>query len=301
MRCIYEPHTKTHKDDLLREIESIRQEHAGLQDEHEVLQESTKDLEKLHHDQSVILDILTNNGHVDEVIRRLRKGEQQDSIAQWLQGRPELQQFIDTSTGSDRILIAVVGRVERMYDRADTPSNPTSSHQWTRVTENDVFIHHLFELYFTWVHPAHMLFGEVDFLQSYQNGNQRYCSAALVNAICAMACHLLDNPAPGVTSRDIQDRMKLRDAFMAEARNVLIPSPALPMTSIQAFAIMFLADLSAGNARVAAGYLRCAADHLDAPQESLNHTEESVQLSRWGIHTLNTSVEAFEVLLATLH
>ncbi|MCJ1397562.1 hypothetical protein MMC11_000756 [Xylographa trunciseda] len=289
LRCLYEPHTKTHKDDLLREIEYMRQEHAGLQDEHFELKETTKDLEQQQHNQSVILDILTHNGHVEEVIRRLREGESQESIAQWLQGRPELRQFIASISESDRHLIAVVSRVESLFEVFEPSSNPIGLRRWTRVSQSDALIRHLFELYFTWAHPIHMLFSEVDFLQSYRHGDERYCSSALVNAICGLACHLLDSPVPGVTSRDVQDRMNLRNGFMDEARNLLSPGPGLPMTSLQAFAVMFIADLSAGKARSAAGYLRCAADHLVPPSELGHSSEDNVQLSQWGIHTLNTA------------
>jgi hypothetical protein len=287
---VYEPHTKTHKNDLLREIEAMRAEHAGLQDEHFVLQESTKDLEKINQDQSVSLDILTNNGHVEEVISRLRAGETQDSIAEWLQGRPELEPFIGGMTGSEHSLIAVVERVEKMYNGSDKSRDRHAPRLWTRVTNSQVLIRHLFELYFTWVHPVHMLFGEVDFLKSYRDGDEDYCSDALVNAVCAMACHLLDSPAPGLIGRDAMDRFNLRDGFLTEARNLLKPGRELPMTSIQAFAVMYLVELSAGKARSATSYLRCAADNITLPRDSLQHAEESLQLSAWGIHTLNTSV-----------
>ncbi|MCJ1251730.1 hypothetical protein MMC30_008967 [Trapelia coarctata] len=289
LRCIYEPHTKTHKNDLLREIETMRAEHAGLQDEHFVLQESTRDLEKMNQDQSVILDILTNNGHVDEIISRLRTGESQDSIAQWLQVRPELTPFIGSMPGSERSLLAVVSRVEKLYNGSDRSRDPYTPRQWTRVTMSPVLIRHLFELYFTWVHPVHMLFGEVDFLKSYRDGDEVYCSDALVNAVCAMACHLLDSPVPGLVTRDARDRMNLRDGFMAETRSLLKPGKELPMTSIQAFAVMYLVELSAGKARNASSYLRCAADNLSLPPDSSQHAEKSLQLSAWGIHTLNTA------------
>ena len=267
----------------------MRQEHAGLQDEHSELKESNRDLEQLQHNQSVILDILTNNGHVEEIIGRLREGESQESIALWLQGHPELRQFIASISESDRHLIGVVSRVESMFEVSIPSASPTTSHRWTRVTQSETLIGHLFELYFTWVHPVHMLFPEVDFLESYRTGDEKYCSSALVNAICGMACHLLDSPVPGVTRRDVQDRMNLRNGFMDEARNILTVGPKLPMTSIQAFAVMFAADLSAGKARSAAGYLRCAADHIRTPSES-DGGEIAVQLSQWGVHTLNTLV-----------
>ena len=278
----------------------MRQEQANLQDEHLELKETKRGLEQLHHNQSVILDILTNNGHVEEVIRRLREGESQESIARWLQGRPELRQFIASISESDQHLIAVVRRVESMFEVSETPSNPVTSHIWTRVTRSDALIRHLFELYFTWVHPAHMIFPEISFLQSYRDGDETYCSSALVNAICAMACHLMDSPVPGITSRDVEDRMNLRNGFMDEARSLLNPGPGLPITSIQAFAVMFLADLSAGKARSAVGYLRCAADHIRTPQESFEF-DAALQLSQWGIHTLNTSVKTLSSLIYGSH
>ena len=268
----------------------MRAEHAGLQDDYSVLQGSTRYLEKLHQDQSVILDILTNNGHVEEVISRLRGGETQDSVANWLQGRPELRQFIGSMPGSERSLLAVVGRVEKTYKISERTNEPYAPRQWTCVTTSQVLIRHLFELYFTWVHPVHMLFGEVDFLKSFHSGDVVYCSEALVNAVCAMACHLLDSPAPDLVGRDARDRMNLRDGFLAEARGQLKPGKELPMTSIQAFAVMYLAELSAGKARNASSYLRCAADYLSLPPDSSQHAEESLQLSAWGIHTLNTLV-----------
>ena len=268
----------------------MRAENAGLRDEHLELKESAKDLEKMVQDQSTILEILTNNGHVGEVIRRLRNGEGQDSIAQWLQGRPELKHHLATMPGSQGHLLAVVERMEKKYNKSDKSSGADDFHQWTQVTTSQVLIRHLFELYFTWVHPIHMLFGEMDFLNSYNRGDELYCSAPLVNAICAMACNLLDNPAPGFNGRQTADILNLRNGFMNEARSLLNPADPLLTTSIQAFAVMYLADLSAGKARSASAYLRCAADHLKLPEDTQQHAEESLQLSTWGVHTLNTLV-----------
>lgn len=69
---VYELHIKKQKDDLLREIESVRAEHSSLQDDHLGLKQEYRRFMRMSSQQSIILDILTNNGHVDEVIRRLR-------------------------------------------------------------------------------------------------------------------------------------------------------------------------------------------------------------------------------------
>ena len=271
-------------------MESIRAQHAGLQGTYSGLQEDTKNLQRVNEDQGIILDILTNNGHVEEVIRRLRSGESRESVADWLHSRPELEKYIQTISGSRQNILNVVSRVEDLYHTANRPPGTDETpHSWTKVTNSQVLIRHLFELYFTWVHPVHMLFGELDFLHSYEAGDPTYCSPPLVNAVCAMACHLLENPIPGVTNREISDRMKLREAFMDEARQRLELSSLLPMTSIQAFAVMFLVDLSSGKARRAAAYLRCSADNLKSTNFG-KRTEEVMELSQWGIHTLNTLV-----------
>ncbi|MCJ1353190.1 MAG: hypothetical protein MMC33_003175 [Icmadophila ericetorum] len=300
--CVYEPHTKTHKDDLLREIETMKAEQAGLQDQHLELQGinagleiDKKSLQHREHVQSVILDILTNNGHDREIIRRLRSGDSLESVAEWLVSQPELHKHIRTLPESRQDLVDIVRRVEDLYNAYD-PTSPLAepSYHWTHVTKSTVLVHHLFKLYFTWVHPVHMLFSEADFLTSFQNNNTVYCSSALVNAVCAMACHLLDNPLPSASSKDLaqrtsyQDAMKLRDGFMVEARSHLLPGSYSQMTTIQAFAVMFLVELSLGKARSATAYLRCAADHLRKRQTS-EQSDDAVKLSYWGVHTLTTA------------
>ena len=217
-------------------------------------------------------------------------GEARESVAEWLHSRPELQKYIQTITGSQQNILNVVSRVEDLYeDPSRPPGLEPLPHPWTKVTNSQILIRHLFELYFTWVHPVHMLFGEFDFLHSYYAGEETYCSRPLVNAICAMACHLLENPVPGVTDREVSDRMKLREAFMDEARYSIEIGSDLPLTSIQTFAVMYLVDLSSNKARRAAAYLRCSADNLKSTNFG-KRTEEVMELSQWGIHTLNTLV-----------
>lgn len=241
----------------------------------------------MNSQQSIILDILTNNGHVDDIIRRLRAGEDRESIADWLDRRKELEPYITKSERRDNIY-GVVKRVENLFNVSTSPAAPmVSDRQWTSVTKSQALINHFFELYFTWVHPVHMLFSEFEFLECYQHDDESYCSTPLVNAICAMACHLLNSPAAGVSASDIGDKWKLREAFVEEARVRIDHTSPLPMTSIQAFAILYLAELSFGKARSGAAYLRCAADHLET-RDPRYQTEAAIQISEWGVHTLNT-------------
>ena len=295
LRCVYEPHTKTHKDDLLREIEEIKAEHAGLQEAASLLRKDKDALQAKEDVQSVILDILENNGHNHEIVRRLRHGEPRESVARWLLAQPDLRKHLRKSPPSHQAILDIVKRVEDLYEADQSPAQAPAEtvQQWTQVTKSQTLITHLFELYFTWVHPIHMLFGEVDFLAGYRSGDDTYCSKPLTNAICAMACHLLDNPSPGAKPQDrdsmsgYDDAQELRGAFMAEARAHLVPEIYTRMTSIQAFAVMFLSELSSGRARSATAYLRCAADHLKFSKAD-GQSQQSLELSHWGIHTLNT-------------
>jgi hypothetical protein len=281
---LYELTTKAQKDRLVQEVVTLKQSNAELLALNEQLQTT-------QNDQAAILDILTYNGHVDEVIRRLQLGDEYHSIAAWLQRQPELHDIGHRRTETTvNQLYRVVELIEsrfRLASPRDGGAGPVLA--WTVVTRNQPLISHLFELYFTWVHPVHMLFSENAFLDCYHTGDATFCSTPLVNAICAMACHLLDVPAPGVSATDIKQSMKLRDAFMHQARSTLdISSLRLSMPSLQALIVMFLVELSAGRARSATGYLRCAADNLSTPGSADEDWTREDEITQWGIHTLNT-------------
>ena len=295
--CIYEPHTKTHKDDLLREIEALRGDNAGLHNQNEGLLETTDDLIQKNHGlreasewMTFILDVLGNDGHDQEIIRRLRSGESHQTIASWLGGQHEVTSVLERIPASQRNLVDVIKRVEGQCQGAGNLERPQDTEpaesRWTRVTSSQKLVRHLIDLYLTWVHPVHMLFGEVEFLESFQKNDTTYCSHALVSAICAMASHLLDDLGDVAAERDV-DTTALRELFMDEARERLAPEEYSRITSVQAFGVMFLADLSSGKARKATGYLRAAVDSLKG-LDSDCASPEILEILTWGLHCLNT-------------
>jgi hypothetical protein len=79
-------------------------------------------------------------------------------------------------------------------ETSDQGMKSISSFQWTSVTSDPALLDHLFQLYFSWVHPVHTLFSEGHFVDSYRRQSNQYCSSILVNSMCAMACHLCTNP-----------------------------------------------------------------------------------------------------------
>lgn len=237
----------------------------------------------------VILDTIGSNGHDREIIRRLRAGESHHAIADWLvRENPDFGNLGLQPTPESRLIDVVKlfeGQVQkqdvlRFFDASD------SELRWTKVSTSQKLVGHLLDLYFTWVHPVHMLFSEMDFRKDFMDNEENYCSVPLVNAICAMACSLLE----GEHSHEQQVSVEagtLRDGFMDEARRTLTPDSYRRMTSVQTFAIMYLVEISSGKARNASGYLRSAVDCMnmdDGPQ----HDEEVKELTLWGLHTLNT-------------
>ena len=201
---------------------------------------------------------------------------------------PNLETLGFQST-TDRNLVDVVNLFGDKYQEQDaTYPSGSEEHQvpWTRVTTNQKFIGHLFHLYFTWVHPVHMLFSESDFKNDFTSNRGNYCSASLVNAICAMSCNLLGNQQCQ-NQFNILDAATLRDRFMDEARRYLLPESYYLMTSIQTFAVMFLVELSSGRARNAVGYLRSAIDNRKC-RDSTQHSKEAKEITLWGIQTLNS-------------
>lgn len=234
--------------------------------------------------------MIGSNGHDREIIRRLRAGESHQTIADWLvQENPDFG-TLDPESQSHRRLIDVVKVYEAQCSGDDglrrfSPS--PSEIPWTQVSTSHKLIGHLFDLYFTWVHPIHMLFSELDFKHDFKNTLNTYCSSSLVNAICAMGCTLLESEAVSDSSRSRIDAATLRDGFMAEARENLKPDTYRQLTSTQTFGVMYLVELSSGRARNAAGYLRSAVENLQTI-EVHSQSDEAKELTLWGLQTLNT-------------
>ena len=249
--------------------------------------------------QKTILETIGSNGHDREIISRLRRGDSHQSIAEWLHlENPDFAQGLEAPT-THRRLIDVVKIYEKQCQQDDglnrqSPSPSEVEIPWTKVTQSHKLIGHLFDLYFTWVHPVHMLFSELDFKYDFRGNIQTNCSASLVNAICAMGCNLLESEDIG-HQRNRIDAATLRDGFMNEARATLSPSSYSQMTSVQTLAVMFLVDLSSGKARRAIGYLRSAVENLKTSDGS-PLSEEATEITVWGLHTLNTYVKVTHIV-----
>jgi hypothetical protein len=160
-----------------------------------------------------------------------------------------------------------------------------STSVWTTVISDSAILDHLLQLYFTWVHPVHTLFNRDRFLESYKSHSAEFCSEILINALCSMACHL-QSARSGDEADFGQLGLEFSDAVRAD-----IDAEDKTVTTVQAFAVMFLVDCSRCNALRASSYLRTASNilasietlEIEGFQDVWNDTVR-------GVHNLNVSV-----------
>lgn len=166
-----------------------------------------------------------------------------------------------------------------------------SGFSWTTVTHDSSTFDHLFQLYFAWVHPVSTLFSECHFADSYKNQSQTHCSSPLVNAMCALACHL------HTQSEDSELDSDQLGAQFAEAFLTGFEPDDKSITTIQAAAVMFLVELGRGYGLRASSYLRLAtesiAEHAASSKGELPCVlKQTIQ----GIRCLNVLVSLFFAL-----
>ena len=261
----------------MREIHRLQQQTETLVNDLASLGEANKWAEQ-------IMQSLKENGHGPEVVARLKRGESHEAIARWLQ-HLNMGVFQTQSPTIERRFNRAIEQIHRNF-----AENPSPLY-WTNVARTPALIEHLMKLYFTWIHPVHMLFDQAQFEHSFQTYSDDHCSAPLVNVICAMACHLLHKSrgSDAAARKSISD---LRDQFMDETKYYLQQDlENTKLTTIQTHAILFLVDLSSGHGQRAASYLRLAVENLmltiSGPDMS-----EAEEVAFWGILTLHTCVKA---------
>ena len=262
---------------MIREIQRLQRRNEYLEEEKDSLGEKNSSIEQIIHS-------LKDDGQRTEVINRLKRGESHKTIADWL-GRPLLgsDALAVSPTTEDQISQAIHQYSRSLVDNHDP-------RYWTNVSTEADLIEHLIKLYFTWIHPVHMLFNQEHFLASFKNCLDIYCSSALVNIICAMSCPLLHD------TRDDDEQTKsgidsLRTQFILESQSLLKNADIEKMTTIQTYAIMFLVELGSGHGLIASSHLRLAVESLIAKQTA-EQTSEAEETTAWGILTLHTYVSS---------
>ena len=237
-----------------------------------------------------IMASLKDDGQGSEIINRLKQGESHEAIAHWL-GRPLPQEVTSLSPNAERSFKSALETYHHVLAENHDPR------YWTHVSLERDLIEHLIKLYFTWVHPVHMFFDEANFLESFKNCSDVYCSSALVNVICAMSCFLLHTAwrtdknggqIEGVSLEDTQAAISfLRDQFMAQTTSALNDAEPEKMTTIQTYAVMFLVDVACGKGLEATAHIRVSTEGLTA-KRSKEQSSEAEDIAAWGVLTAQT-------------
>ncbi|MCJ1248761.1 hypothetical protein MMC30_005980 [Trapelia coarctata] len=253
-----------HKEEMIREIRALREKNNWVER---------------------ILRAIRADDDGAAIIERLRNGESYEAISKTLD-RPPFSELPQLSPKFRVQLTKAIAEHSMDMEGEGNAGTLMPGTSWSNVTDSESLMDTLMALYFTWVHPVHMLFSENHFMASYKNQSDLYCTSALVNAVCAMGCHLLDVEKderrlwPGI------DTEVLREKFLKEALKKLPQDSAPKMTTIQAYAILFLVDLGSGKGSRASHYIRLAGDALNARLE-YHYATEAMEITRWGIYALN--------------
>lgn len=255
----------------MREIQRLQRENRSLEDQKDNLSAENSSI------QQIILS-LKDDGQCVEILHRLKQGQSYQDITKWL-GRVFVQET-EMSPVSEFKFDSAIEKYHRDFVKHKDPR------YWTSVTTDASLIEHLLTLYFNWVHPVHTLFDETHFMSSLRDCVDVYCSAALVNGICAMSCHLLHNTWED-EEQTRQIIVSLRGRFIDEARVLLKGVDNSKWTNIQTYAIFFLIELSMGNGLMATAHLTLATEALTA-KGTAEQSSEAVEVTRWGIITLHT-------------
>lgn len=261
---------------MIREIQRLQRKNEFLEEEKDVMSEKNEWIEK-------IIQSLKDDGQSYEIINRLKRGESHHAIAAWL-GRPLVGGGVTPEPLSPSTERQVSEAIHRYHKRFIDDKDPSF---WTSVTQDGQLIEHLITLYMTWIHPVHMLFDEDRFWHSFRNCEDVYCAPNLVSAICAVSCHLLHTINTD-DNYDIKGAVdSLPERFLNEARFILRSAEQGKMTTVQTYAVMFLAELGAGQSMRGATHLRLASETL-IDKQIAEQSAEAESVSAWGVLTLST-------------
>lgn len=163
---------------------------------------------------------------------------------------------------------------------------------WTTITDDIDLVHHLLALFFCWEYPTFVSMSRKHFIHDFRNGNTKYCSTILVNAMLAIGCRF-SNQRVGRGNPD--DPFSAGDLFFEQATRLLEAElEHHSLTSIQALGLMSLREISCGRS-IEAQYLSGQAIRLAVemglhapPDEGLTSDDTLVYSATfWGAYALD--------------
>jgi hypothetical protein len=259
-------HTKLRKEELVREVKQLRDRNSWVER---------------------ILSAIRNDEQGAAIVERLRDGESYEAISKSL-GRTPFPEFPTLTSQAQKELTRAIAEYSMDMEGERRADDVPPGAKWTPVTDDDDLIDCLIALYFIWVHPVHMFLSENHFMASYKNRSDLYCNTCLVNAMCAMGCHLMDISVDDAAKWGGLDLHDLGNKFFRQALST-IPQDEVPkMTTIQSYALLFLTELGSGKASRALNYLRLAGEGLNIRLQH-HYSTEVMEITKWGIYALSVA------------
>ncbi|KAK4038898.1 hypothetical protein C8A01DRAFT_47538 [Parachaetomium inaequale] len=117
---------------------------------------------------------------------------------------------------------------------------------WTNITDDKSLVQRLLAKFFASSLPYLSMVSQRHFMRDFREGNPRYCSEALVNAVLGMACKV------ATPTSQLVSRVSFGDAFIGEAKGLLATEQDYTnLPCIQALGVLAVAELAQGNEEAA--------------------------------------------------
>ncbi|CAK4033896.1 Nitrogen assimilation transcription factor nit-4 [Lecanosticta acicola] len=286
------------KGALKRDIRSLQQQNSAL----DVIVASLKSLPE--NDSIALLHSLRGDANPDELAESLRSNVRLPASFAPQTLEADLAQSVTTQPSVantyDNLAYRPVQPLSRHSSESSSyePNTPStiSSEQpgsWFRTPQDPEFVEHLLDLYRCWVHPFYAFVSWDHFVHDMGRGKTDFCSAMLVNAILAFACHYSDRSQARV---DPTDSGTAGDRYYAEAKRLLDMTETPSLTAVQALGIMGLRETSAGRDsngyQLAGRCVRMALEmglHLSVIKNGMRSPEAEVRkVSFWAVFNMET-------------
>ncbi|KAK3613944.1 hypothetical protein LTR56_027579 [Elasticomyces elasticus] len=280
------------KGALKRDIQSLQQQNDAL----EVIVASL--LESFEAEAVSLLQSLRRESSFDVVAGSLRTDVRLPrSYAPQTPGSDFAQQISQSTAPSSTSILAnsyLLPHEEYTEEPQEDPSQSPGT--WFRQPQDAEFVEHLLNLHFSWVHPTYHSFPRELFLRDMGRRSTDYCSALLVNAILALACHYSDRPE---ARTDPNNPATAGNHFFEEAKRLLYREERSCLTTVQALGVMATREVSQGRESNAYQYsgrcLRMAVElgmHLSvAGSKSRSAESEARKITFWAVFNLETYVD----------
>lgn len=145
---------------------------------------------------------------------------------------------------------------------------------WTSITSDTSIVQRLLALYFCWEYPLFATVSKEHFLKDFSEGNGRYCSPTLVNALLALGyCFSSQQIGTGI----VQASFPTGDQYFEESQRLFnAEADHHSLTTVQALGIMSLRELSCGR-----------------DSQSYYYAEQSIRLAiEMGMHNVDKGTDS---------